>query len=531
MEKPIYNDMAQRVYSIALYGQLFILLRSKAQTLAKYGFEKMEDQILLVFLLLRVLMEKTLRDEDCTLDDIALELMEMDRDIFHLFLEYEQCRKLALVLIDSVLSNNGEPMEFNFFPEAEYFSPIYIRYLTSRVIDSQTVSYRMDDDGFHLMLSTLEMEQNMQLQFRDMVFQLQLKKQNYSQAYDEIRHIFDLLKMKEIELKEKIVQVRKNALDIDIKQYNALLKDNFEVINNSSAHFSHYQQEVEGQIKKIQKGLQGSQIDPSQMENLYTLRQIKQLLYQATDVLTSILKVLTDFSQIFNDEVLLQVQASSRQRYDLSRLVFDPVLKDPSLLERIDVFLKPLFIKQPDHQFQLSHVFEYKRLLTREENEASLEIEDEYDEASFEREKERLQLQKQTLNHSVFLLLSTLLDTPEKTITLQQFGQPQDFLPSMNLAKQLFISWMNVEWFPFETLEQDRNDLVWEANLPYTFPLSMLEMVMRLPELRQYQGLCISKDQGQVQYSLQEEGMRVSISLDNLRFTLVPLPTLKGFSQ
>ncbi len=525
MEKPLYNDMVQRVYSIALYGQLFILLRSKAQTLAKYGFEKTEDQILLVFLLLRIVMEKTLRDEDCTLEDMALELMEMDQDIFHLSLEYEQCKKLALVLIDSVLSNNGEPMEFNFFPEAECFSPIYIRYLTSHALDSRTVSYRMDDDGFHLMLSTLEMEQNMQLQFRDMVFQLQLKKQNYSQAYDEIRHIFDLLKIKEIELKEKIVQVRKNALDINIKQYNSLLEDNFKVMNDSSAHFNHYQQEVEDQIKKIHQGLKESQIDPSSIANLRTLKKIQSLLYRTTDVLTSILKVITDFSQIFNDEILLQIQATSRQHYNFSQLVFDPVLKDSNLLERIDFFLKPLFIKPPDHQFQLTHVFEYKRILSREENETSLEIEDGYDKEFFEHEKERLQLQKTALNYSVFLLLSALLDTPDKTITLQEFGQPHEFLPSINLAKQLFISLINVEWISFETIEHDRNNIIWEANLPYIFPLSMLEMVTRIPELRQYQGLQISKDQGQVQYILQEKGKRVSISLDNLRFTLMPLLT------
>ena len=66
MKKEFYRDMARRTATIALFGELFMLLRSRSRTLSDYGFEKIEDQMLLVFLLLRVIMEKTLADRKST---------------------------------------------------------------------------------------------------------------------------------------------------------------------------------------------------------------------------------------------------------------------------------------------------------------------------------------------------------------------------------------------------------------------------------------------------------------------------------
>lgn len=520
MNKHFYTDMAQRAYSISLFGELFVLLRSKAQTLTHYGFTKIEDQIMLVFLLLRIIMEKTLKDEYCTIDDMALELMEMNGDIFHLPLDYSQCKSLALLIVDHILSNSGEPIEFQAFYKAELFPSIFINYLTTIVFDGNKVSYRMSDDGFHLMLSTLEMEQNMQLQFRDMIFQMQLKKRNYSKALDEIRHIFDILKMKELEFKDQTARIKKNAEDLNSQQYKEMIDENFEVMDESRERFSTYQEHVKEQIEKIGQSMQESTIDPSQIENLRTLDQISSLLHRSLTTLANILNSLMNFSTVFTQELNLQLQASSRQRYSFSSLVLEPVLKQADLLSKIDHYLHPLFMRQPSPQFQLDHAFEYRRIIVREEKDFQLEIDDEYDERLMERLKQERRQQKDDLNHSLFLVLQELLKTSDKTVTLAELGQLEGLLPNVRHAKVLLSSWINTQHFSLDALKKERKELVFDEEVPYSFSLSLLEMLSLLPELQQYKEIVLSKEKGKVFYHLQEDGLNIKIEMDNLRFSL-----------
>ena len=67
MNSEFYRDLEKRMYSIALFGQLFALLKSRGTTLNRFGFERLDQQILLFFMVLRYIMEKTLASEPCFL--------------------------------------------------------------------------------------------------------------------------------------------------------------------------------------------------------------------------------------------------------------------------------------------------------------------------------------------------------------------------------------------------------------------------------------------------------------------------------
>lgn len=208
-----YRDLEKRMYSIALSGQLFALLKSKGTTLNHYGFERLDQQILLFFMVLRFIMEKTLASEPCFLEDIAMAIREFNRDVFGKDLDQDKCLSLAELCVSNILCNRDEPFFFDPVEGDERWK-VRVNYLNSEVVYQNNVpkaSYKMSDDGFHLMLSTLEMEENMQLQFRDLVFELQLKAGNYPRALDQIREIFQLFKIQEMEIQNRCVQLRSNA--------------------------------------------------------------------------------------------------------------------------------------------------------------------------------------------------------------------------------------------------------------------------------------------------------------------------------
>lgn len=66
-----------------------------------------------------------------------------------------------------------------------------ISYVSNEIVyldsDVKRTSYRLTEDGYNLLLSTLEIENNMKLTIHEMIFKMHLEKQSYDKAVDEIK--------------------------------------------------------------------------------------------------------------------------------------------------------------------------------------------------------------------------------------------------------------------------------------------------------------------------------------------------------
>lgn len=524
MNAELLHDMSQRTSTIALFGELFMLLRSKSQSLSGYGFEKTEDQIMLVFLTLRIIMEKTLAEESCTLDDLSASLTELNADLFHLPLSYESLRSIANLIVDQILSNGGEAIEFRAFDQDEFYA--HPMYLNSSVIYEGNVkkaSYRLSEDGFRLMLSTLEMEENMQLQFRDLVLKMQLERKNYSRALDEIRHIFEILKMKEIEFQDKLAQVRSDASLLSTSTYQAMIDENFQIMEDSEERFKHYSADVRSQIDELNEKLEKSALEGEDYTNLQMLRKIHELLQRSLLALNSILKTLINFSSAFSDELSLQLRSSAFRKYSFTRLVMDPVFENSDLLEQMDTFLHALFIRNPEPQFSLYPAFEYRQLIAREDDDDFEEADEEYDLQAQERRKEALRLQKEQLNESVRMFLEALLEKEDGRLTLAEYGQPEGFVHDSDQARILLSSFASAKTVSISDLKEDRENLVIDEEIPYSFSLALMENYEKLEMLGDYDYLKIRKAPGKAVYTFDLPDEEASQSLPA---SLLSFPTL-----
>ena len=79
---------------------------------------------------------------------------------------YEDCKSLGDFIVNVVLSNEGRPMYFDGydFEEREYRN-MNVSYVANRIVyvDSEVrrTSYYLTEDGYNLLLSTLEIDYNM----------------------------------------------------------------------------------------------------------------------------------------------------------------------------------------------------------------------------------------------------------------------------------------------------------------------------------------------------------------------------------
>lgn len=521
MNSEFYRDLEKRMYSIALFGQLFALLKSRGTTLNRFGFERLDQQILLFFMVLRYIMEKTLASEPCFLEDIAQTVRQVTRDVFGNDLDEARCLDLAELCVSSILCNRGEPFFFDPVEGDERWK-VRINYLNSEVVyqnGTPKASYRMSDDGFHLMLSTLEMEENMQLQFRDLVFELQLKAGNYPRALDEIREIFQLLKIQEMEIQNRCEQVRSNAAVFNGAAYEELNEQTYNLMNESRDKFSEYRKTVGFLLEELHSSVQSGQFSEKDEKNLQALIQIQDYLGRSLLAQSSILEALNRFSALYNDQLEHQLRQSLVDRKPFREAVWNAVMDRPDRLENLDALLHTLFRKPLPKQFALERAFQYRRLRKNPEDDSWQAVDESFDEEEYERRKREKLERVEKLNTMVQEIVVRLLYAPGHAASLSELLD-SDFFENLDQARVILSDLSSVVSLNLQDLYGQREEIILEEQSTFSFPLALLQAMENEPTLQYFAFLQIRKAAGKASFVVRENQMDMQVQVDDLDLRL-----------
>jgi len=191
MQYEFLKQFPKRMKHVGMYA-LVLQNSSQKQTWKQYGFLKTDEQINIIFALMLYIMEQSLKEEKCTMDDMGAYLDYLNMTYFNTGMSFDDCRKLGDFIINVILSNEGKAMYFDGYDfEQRAYKIMNISYVSNEIVyldsDVKRTSYRLTEDGYNLLLSTLEIENNMKLTIHEMIFKMHLEKQSYDKAVDEIK--------------------------------------------------------------------------------------------------------------------------------------------------------------------------------------------------------------------------------------------------------------------------------------------------------------------------------------------------------
>lgn len=521
MNEDFYLDLQKRMYSIALFGELFGLLKSKGRSLEKYGFERLDQQILLFFMVLRFIMERTLESETCLMEDIAQAIREISREVFHLALCEDECLSLSILCVSDILFNKGEPFFFNPIEGDERWK-VRINYLDSEIVyegNTPHASYKMSEDGFHLMLSTLEMEENMQLQFRDLVFELQMKSGNYPKALDEIREIFQLLRIQEKELDNLCVQTRSNAAAIDNELYTRINQQTFELMEESRAKMRRHQKNVEFLLQDLHRSIAEGSFTQKDEQNFDALKKINAYLSSSILAHTAIFDALNRFSALLDDQLDYQLRQSFYARRPFKQAVFKPLMSNPALLENFDLLLHAMLLKPIPKRMAVEKAFRYAPLRKNSEDGSWQEVDERFDEEEYERQKQEAAARVERSNAIIISIFSKLLLAPGHEMKLDELLSA-DCFESSTQAREILVALSTLTIFDLEGFSAARNELIFEEQTAFSLPFAILDALDQLEALAYFAQLSVKKAEGSAHFVINEDGLQMDISADNLLLRL-----------
>lgn len=135
IDKDFLNGFRKRMQFVARYA---ILCGNSIDRVVKWrSFEisTRDEQMNLLFSVLLYVMEYSLREEDCTMDDIAAFVDEINYEYYERPLGYETSMSLARFIVEEVLGNSGVSMYFKAFDyDNREYKDINIRYIDNKVV-------------------------------------------------------------------------------------------------------------------------------------------------------------------------------------------------------------------------------------------------------------------------------------------------------------------------------------------------------------------------------------------------------------
>ena len=490
MQYEFLKDFPRRMKNVGLYA---VLIQNSIQktTWKQYGFLKTDEQINVIFALLLYVMEQSLKEENCTMDDIGAYLDAVNSGYLKKNLSYEDCRQLADFVVNVILSNEGKPMYFDGYDfEQDAYHIMHISYVENRIVyvdqEIRRTSYYLTDDGYNLLLSTLEIENNMKLSIHEMIFQMHLEKQSYDKAVDEIKNVFNLMRIQLQKIQEAMEKIRRNALNYSVKDYEEILHEDLDTIRDTKEKFQRYREMVQGRVKELEEeNINVRKLSPKEEEKLNNLRVIDTYLNRTIDEHQKILGSHFDLKALYTRELEQLSQMSLIRRFPLRTGLYDRILENAGALAGLEYFLRPLFNRDGEKIYNLNKAFQYQRLSKKNE-EADTEEALDFDEEAWQAERERIQREKiKRYRKSLSCLIEKASEKGE--ISLQELGgsltleEKEKLIPNVEIFKEIMVELIRNREIDIRELRKERSQFIQDS--PGEFQIN--DMLLQLADEEQ----------------------------------------------
>ena len=164
----------------------------RKDTWQKYGIESHDMQMNLLFMLLLLIMEYSLREENnCTLTEMSDFVGDITNQYFEINLTGKESLGLTKFMINDIFMNDGRPMIFRAMDtDNEKWQDIRISFIRHDIREedgTKITYYSLTDECYKMLFSTKEMEDNMRLEISELIFKRHLERADYSRAVEDIK--------------------------------------------------------------------------------------------------------------------------------------------------------------------------------------------------------------------------------------------------------------------------------------------------------------------------------------------------------
>lgn len=518
MDFKFLNVHHVRMKKIGAYAMLFRNSISKG-TWKKYGFDEGYEQDNMIFAVLLYIMEQSLKEEIATIDYIGNFIDEINSIYLKKPITYEECKEFAEFIVNNILCDEGKAIYFKSFNfnRAEY-EDINISFVKNKIeyVDGiRKVSYSLTEDGYSLLLSTLEVEDNLKITVHEIVFKLHLDKASYDKALDDIKNIFNIIRKRIQSMDEAIRKIKDNPLKYSIDDYKKMMEGNLELIKDSKEKFVLHRENVDMKINEfIEKDIHLHELNEKEKENLENLKIIKMYLARVIEENQRIMKKHFSLKDVYGTELENISRMSLIERFSLRNDVYNKILDGVNNLENIDIFLRPLFRKDPMKRYNINKSLEYQKNIKNTEEEQDEVLT--FDEVDMIEEEKKIKLERLNKYKKVIEIILKLT-VYRKAISLGEISDiinsneklMEALIPNVQIFREVIIEMLKNNESDIFELREERKNTVESDEFDFQLNKSMLEAVdgnKSLMRIRRFKAEKLNDKEDVILKNVKDEG-------------------------
>lgn len=276
MRYDFLNQFDKRMRSVGNYAVLMSKITQK-QAWKEYGLEEIDERVNTSFAVLLYIMEASINDDSCTLDDMSGFVDYLFSAELRKPMPYDKCRRFADFLVKEIFANAGEKMKFRGYNfDTHTYTDHGINFIKNETIypekNMPKASYRMTEDGYAFIWGTLEIEDHIRIDLQDILLNIQLEHKNYGQAAKEAQNLYELLHVHFQKIQSNIEMIRRNVLEYSVTEYASIIDETLSKIKETMGKLEKYREKVKIQSEEIKsKGVETRNLNEGSKETLKEL--------------------------------------------------------------------------------------------------------------------------------------------------------------------------------------------------------------------------------------------------------------------
>ena len=251
-------------------------------------------------------------------------------------------------------------------------------------------------------------------------------------------------------------------MNYSVADFRVLLEENMETIDVTKQKFINYRETVKKRAKELEEeNINVKKLSAEDEEKLNNLKIIEHYLSRGIDEHQKILNSHFDLKILYERELELLAQMSLIQRFSLRNELYDKVLEEVSVMDRMDVFLRPLFYQTPEKIYNPNKALELQRPVRRKAVEEETEVldfsEEEWQEELIRKQKEKLGKYKKSISLMMDILYEKENVTLEemKQIVEEKEGGIREWIPDINLFKEIMVEFIKAKEINLKALRKN----------------------------------------------------------------------------
>ena len=440
------------------------LIDNKVSTLTTFKeyFTSLE-LINLVYSLMCFVLDRSLKDEECTLNNMATLLGELANSYYGKSLAEEEAYDITHFIVYKILRNDGKPFMFTTIDystgEKQVFDFHLLQQRTSKV-DNNKSTFALTQEGYRLILGALEVDEKTQIDLNQMILELSLKKKNFSQGLLAVENLNNLITAQINVINNFIYRTRENIFSIEQKTFEDNFLKNIEVLIEQNKKFDELKEIILIEEDRLNK-LEG-EITKDNYESLKQLGRIKEILinisYKAGELIAKHFHFKEEYKKALEEASFYY----NNKRINIKEDLIKPIERDATSLSSVYKLFNPLFKVNLPKKFNINYMFNEQKLYFKdeEEEETIIDIAENEDNELLEKQKNRQQY-KEIVGSVLDFIVSNKSTDLKALVALYATKSLKDYyklIPNIRKFSEVFIELLRIGTIDVQEMIREQNE-------------------------------------------------------------------------